>query len=252
MNEKTVVIIPAYNEEETVAEIVSSLLDTKTNLAKISEVIVVDNKSTDNTAYKASKAGARVVYEEELGYGAACLAGVKAIKSADIVLFIDADGSDSPEEWPSLVRPIIEGNYDLVIGSREASKETLLPHQRFGNWLATRLLYLVYSTKFTDLGPFRAIKFDAFKKIQMSDRDYGWTVQMQIKALRHNLKCTEVPVSYGKRKGGQSKVAGSIEGSLKAGVKILYLVFAELISSWMENFRIYVKARLLRKTSQRM
>lgn len=227
MNKVVKVIIPAYNEEESIAKVIG---DIPMNVVK--EVVVVNNASTDKTQCKAEEAGATVLFEETPGYGAACLNGMKYISSLrndlpDIVVFIDGDYSDYPEEMIKLIQQITEYDYDLVIGSRslgdrEAGSMTF--PQIFGNWLATNLLALFYGIKFTDLGPFRAIKYDSLMALSMIDTNYGWTVEMQLKAAKTKLKCTEVPVKYRKRIGF-SKISGTLKGTIMAGYKILWTIF---------------------------
>lgn len=232
MAKKVTVIIPAWDEEHSITGVIESLKSVHCADASIEKIIVVDNNSSDRTAERARNTGAIVLHESERGYGAACLRGMEAAETAEIVLFVDADGSDFPQEWPMLVAPIADGRSDLVIGSRvlgNALPGALLPHQRFGNILATALLALLYRTRFSDLGPFRAIRGSSLREIEMRDRDFGWTVEMQIKALRMGLRCMEVPVSYRPRQAGRSKVAGSLRGSFLAGRKILMLVFREIL-----------------------
>lgn len=224
---KIVVIIPAYNEEESLPKVIKDIPDF------VDQIIVANNGSTDKTAEVALNAGAIVVTENERGYGAACLKAIEFIKDKnfDIVVFLDGDYSDHPEEMLSVVEPIIKDNCDLVIGSRMIGKReegAMLPQAIFGNWLATFLIKLFWNYKFTDLGPFRAIKYDSLIKLNMVDRNYGWTVEMQIKAAKQKMKTAEVPVSYRKRIG-KSKVTGTIKGTVKASVKILYLIFVSLI-----------------------
>ncbi|RMD87724.1 MAG: glycosyltransferase family 2 protein, partial [Candidatus Dadabacteria bacterium] len=167
------------------------------------------------------------------GYGSACLRGIAEIEECDIILFVDADGSDYPEEWPNLVLPIVEGKADFVVGCRtkgDAEPGSMLPQAVFGNWLATSLMRMIYpNSPFTDLGPFRAIRRSALDALGMEDKTFGWTVEMQLKALRHGLLCLEVPVSYRKRLGGRSKVTGTVKGTILAGYKILSLVLKEAL-----------------------
>jgi glycosyltransferase involved in cell wall biosynthesis len=227
---KVIVIIPAWDEEDAIAGVLSELQSAHSEVAVLDRVIVVDNASEDLTAQRAREAGATVVYEKQRGYGAACLRGVSEVEDQSIVLFVDADGSDFPSLWPSLVDPIARGEANFVVGSRTRGKAlpgALLPHQRFGNVLATSLLAVLYKTRFTDLGPFRAISSSSLRILEMSDVDFGWTVEMQIKALRHDIACMEVSVGYRPRAAGKSKIAGSLKGSVLAGRKILSLVFAE-------------------------
>lgn len=226
------VVIPAFNESATVGAVVRALLSTASDAHEIVTVRVVDNGSSDKTAAEAVAAGAQVVFEQERGYGAACLKGISSLRDTgvDVVLFVDADGSDRPAEWPTLVDPIAADEADLVIGSRllgNAEPGALQPHQRFGNTLATTLMAWIYSFRFTDLGPFRAITWSALEALRMQDRNYGWTVEMQLRALRLGFRCKEVPVSYRMRQGGRSKVSGTVLGSARAGTKILALVGRE-------------------------
>ena len=214
------VIIPALNEEQSIGRV---LADIPTGLADT--VVVVDNGSTDRTAAVAAAAGATVVSESRRGYGQACLTGMAALAAADVdvVVFLDGDYSDYPEEMGSLVEPIIRGDADFVVGSRvrgERQQGALLPQARFGNALATWLIHLLYGVEYTDLGPFRAIRHEALERLQMADRDFGWTVEMQAKAARRRLRVTEIPVRYRKRIG-TSKISGTVKGSILAGYKIL-------------------------------
>lgn len=224
---KVVVIIPAFNEEESLPRVIKDIPDF------VDQIIVANNGSTDRTAEVALNTGAIVVTENERGYGAACLKAIEFIKDKnfDIVVFLDGDYSDHPEEMLSVVEPIIKVSCDMVIGSRMIGKReegAMLPQAIFGNWLATFLIKLFWNYKFTDLGPFRAIKYDSLIKLNMVDRNYGWTVEMQIKAAKQKMKTAEVPVNYRKRIG-KSKVTGTIKGTVKASIKILYLIFVSLI-----------------------
>lgn len=228
---KTVVIIPALNEERSIGQVVA---DIPQDL--VTEIVVVNNGSTDSTAQVASGCGATVIDEERRGYGQACLAGIDYIKNSsyvpDIMVFLDADYSDYPQEMNDLISPITEKGYDLVIGSRtigERQKGALLPQALVGNYVATKLIKLFYRVDFTDLGPFRAIRYDKLLSLDMGDRSFGWTVEMQVKAAKKGLRCTEVPVSYRKRIG-TSKVTGTITGSVMAGVKIIWMIFRQLFS----------------------
>ncbi|NVK85924.1 MAG: glycosyltransferase family 2 protein [Cytophagia bacterium] len=223
------VIIPAFNEERSIAHVVRDIPG-----KWVKEVIVVNNASTDNTVEVAQKAGATVLNEMTPGYGMACLKGIEYVKtehpSTEILVFLDGDYSDYPEHLPQLVKPIIQDNFDMVIGSRALGKResgSMTIPQLFGNWLATTLLRWFYGVRFTDLGPFRAISFDKLIEIGMVDRDYGWTVEMQLKAAKHKLKCTEVAVNY-RRRIGVSKVSGTVKGTVMAGYKILYTIFKYL------------------------
>ena len=228
---KTAVIIPALNEERSIGRVIG---DIPRDL--VTEIVVVNNGSTDSTARVASGCGATVVDEERKGYGWACLAGMDYIKNSSyiphIIVFMDGDYSDYPQEIKDVVSPITEGGYDLVIGSRTIGKRqrgALLPQALVGNYIATRLIKLLYRVDFTDLGPFRAIRYDRLLSLDMKDKTFGWTVEMQIKAAKRGLRCTEVPVSYRKRIG-TSKVTGTISGSVMAGAKIIWMIFAQLFS----------------------
>lgn len=220
------VIIPAYNEEGSICQV---LRDIPWTLVR--EVIVCNNASTDRTAEVAKEGGATVLNQPRKGYGSACLKGISYIhekrQHPDIVVFMDADYSDYPEEMPKLIEPILKRNADLVIGSRSLGKRekgAMMPQQIFGNWLATNLIRSLYGYHFTDLGPFRAIRFTKLLQLDMKDPDFGWTVEMQIKAAKNHLKCEEVPVTYRKRVG-TSKVSGTIKGTILAGYKILWTIF---------------------------
>ena len=191
-------------------------------------MIVSDNGSTDATADVARRAGATVVSQPERGYGAACLAALATLPpEIEAVVFMQADASEDPAQAAELLAPLFDGRADLVLGSRvlgQAARGALLPHQRFGNWLATTLIRLLYRHRYTDLGPFRAIRVDALRRLNMRDRNYGWTVEMQIKALRQGLRVMEIPVRYGVRAAGENKVSGNLRASVQAGVKILWVV----------------------------
>ncbi len=218
------VIIPAFNEEKSIGKVVT---DIPRDLVK--HVIVVNNNSTDNTPEVAREAGAIVLDQPKKGYGWACLMGIdKAYElQAEIIVFLDGDYSDYPEEIKDVVAPILEQNMDMVIGSRvlgKREKGSLTPQQVFGNWLATKLIRLFYRARFTDLGPFRAITSNALKKLEMADKTYGWTIEMQIKAAKHKMNFCEVPVKYRKRIG-VSKVSGTVKGTVLAGIKIIFAVF---------------------------
>ena len=222
----TDIIIPVLNEEASIGLVIDSIPKTI-----VRNIIVVDNGSTDGSQNVASKHGAIVLSENERGYGAACLKGISYINELpskpDIVAFIDGDHSDHAEELPSLLFPIVENEHDLVIGSRALGKSesgSLTPQQIFGNRLATRLLKLFYGVTYSDLGPFRAIGYKKLTSLGMRDRNYGWTVEMQLKAAKQKLKTSEVPVSYRKRIG-KSKVSGTFKGSVMAGYKIIFTIF---------------------------
>lgn len=222
------VIIPAFNEENAVGNVVR---DIPKDIVR--NIIVCNNGSTDQTTAKATEAGAIVVLQPIKGYGNACLKGMEYIankpkaEQPDIVVFIDADYSDYPEELRDLVQPIIDNEMDMVIGSRalgDLESGSMTPQQIFGNWLATNLIRLFYNYHFTDLGPFRAIRYDKLLAIDMQDKTYGWTVEMQVKAAKMGLKCCEKPVKYRKRIGF-SKVSGTVKGTIGAGYKILWTIF---------------------------
>lgn len=221
MNGTTVdVVIPALNEEEALPRVLAAIPE------NVRRVVVADNGSTDATAQVAASAGAQVVFEPERGYGAACLKALRLLREdpPDIVVFLDGDYSDHPEEMPNLVSPIASGEADFVVGSRARGRRdrgALTPQQRAGNWFACFLLKRLYGASFTDLGPFRAIRWQALEQMRMQDRDYGWTLEMQIKAARLGLAYLEVPVSY-RCRIGQSKISGTLRGTVGAGTKILY------------------------------
>jgi glycosyltransferase involved in cell wall biosynthesis len=226
MTPKISVILPAYNEEASISLVLKDLPQ-----ETLHEIIVVDNNSTDATARVAAENGAKVVEEKQQGYGIACLKGISVLDNPDIVVFLDADYSDYPEEITQLVDPITADEMDFVLGSRmilPQSRKALLPQARYGNRLAVFLIKLFFGWKFTDLGPFRAIRYDSLKAIGMQDQDFGWTVEMQIKAVKHKLRITEVPVSYRERIG-VSKITGTISGTFKAGTKIIYTILKYLL-----------------------
>ncbi len=219
------VIIPAFNEADSIAKVIGEIPDI------VSEIIVVNNDSSDNTAQNAHKVGATVLTENKRGYGHACLRGMEYVaeqsKPPDIIVFIDGDYSDYPKELSKIVAPIIEKNIDFVIGARAKrlrEEGSMTPQQVFGNWLATFLMKLFFGATYTDLGPFRAIRYNKLLTLDMQDKTYGWTVEMQLKALKKKLKYTEVPVRY-KKRIGISKVSGTIKGSIFAGIKILGWIF---------------------------
>lgn len=217
------VVIPAFNEEHSIGLVIKSIPPL------VDEIVVVDNGSTDRTAEAATRSGATVLHEARRGYGYACLKGIDHLlnRGATIIVFLDGDFSDYPEDLPDLLRPIVKEGYDLVIGSRmlgEREPGAMLPQAIIGNWLASMLIRLFWGYRFTDLGPFRAIRADALRQMSMSDPTYGWTVEMQIKAAKLKLNCSEVPVRYRKRIG-QSKVTGTLAGTIKASAKILFTIF---------------------------
>lgn len=222
---KIVVIIPAYNEEDSIGKVVNDIPKDW-----VTDVIVCSNNSTDQTKEVAEKAGAIVLEETRKGYGWACLKGMQyADKMAvrpDIIVFLDGDYSDYPEELPNVVKPIIENDVVLVIGSRaKGQKESgsMTFPQRFGNGLSTKLMQLFYGVKYSDLGPFRAMKFEELLQLNMSEMTFGWTIEMQIKAAKYKMKSCEVPVNY-KVRIGESKVSGTVKGAVMAGVKILWCI----------------------------
>ena len=222
---KIKVIIPAYNEGDSIANVVNDIPTI------VDEVIVVSNNSTDATESNARKAGATVLQENRKGYGYACLKGMDYVanqnKKPDIIVFLDGDYSDYPEQLLELIQPIEEENIDLVIGARGAAfreKGSMTPQQVFGNWLSTTLMKWIYGAEFTDLGPFRAIKYDKLMALEMQDKTYGWTVEMQIKALKKKYTYCEIPMKYRKRIG-VSKVSGTVKGTIMAGYKIIMLIF---------------------------
>lgn len=213
-------IIPALDEEHAIGP----LLD-EVDRTLVRDVIVGDNGSRDATAQIAAQRGAKVVHVEERGYGAACAGALSALADdVDVVVFMDADGSDDPAEMARLLAPIARGEADLVIGARTVvERGALTPQQRFGNWLATRLIALIYKHRYTDLGPFRAIRRDLLDRIGMCDRRYGWTVEMQVRALQLHARVSEVPVRY-RRRTGKSKISGTVMGVLRAGWWILWTI----------------------------
>ena len=219
------VIIPAHNEENSIGLVIGEIPDI------VEEVIVVNNRSTDKTAEKAKEAGATVLHEHRMGYGLACQKGMSYVEEQsnppDIIVFIDGDYSDYPEELPKVIAPIVNDGKDLVIGARTKKLRepgSMTPQQRFGNWLATFLMRLFFGARFTDLGPFRAIRYPALMQLNMEDNTYGWTVEMQLKAIKQNLSYCEVPVRY-KKRIGVSKVSGTVKGTIFAGIKILGWIF---------------------------
>lgn len=217
------VIVPALNEEQAIGSVVRSVPDW------VDEIVVVDNGSTDATSTIAAQAGARVVLEPRRGYGQACMSGIAAVTSPDIVVFLDGDGSDDTRQMAGLVAPVARRQADLTIGSRtlgQAESGSITPQQRFGNALACFLTRLLWGARFTDLGPFRAIRADALQRLAMTDRSYGWTIQMQIRGVKAGLRWKEVPVGY-RRRIGLSKISGTLRGVLGAGAKILYTVATE-------------------------
>ena len=221
------VVIPAWNEQESIGKVIDDIPK-----RCVQRIVVADNNSTDRTAHVAQQRGATVVPAPVQGYGSACLAGLAHLGSLapderpEIVVFIDGDYSDHPEQLPLLVEPILRGEADLVIGSRMLTSQprgALLPQAVVGNKLACFLMRLLFRQTYTDLGPFRAIRWDALRALRMSDTNFGWTVEMQIKAARQRLRIREVAVDYRPRIG-QSKISGTVMGSIRAGYKILYTI----------------------------
>ncbi len=222
---KIIVIIPAFNEARAIAQVIGDIPDSLAD-----EVVVVNNASTDATEENARAAGATVLREDRQGYGWACLRGIAYAQAQepDIIVFLDGDYSDHPDEMGRLVQPIITGEADFVIGSRmrgEREPGAMLPQALFGNRLACGLMRWIWDVEYTDLGPFRAIRADALQALQMEDKTFGWTIEMQIKAAEAGLRIREVPVSYRKRVG-VSKITGTISGTVKASAKILWTIFA--------------------------
>ncbi|TXE19321.1 glycosyltransferase family 2 protein [Psychroserpens burtonensis] len=224
---KIKVIIPAYNEADSIGFVIKDIPDI------VNEIIVVSNHSNDDTEINAKNAGATVLIENNRGYGYACLKGMDYIANLekaerpDIIVFLDGDYSDYPEELTKIVAPILNENIDFVIGSRVKElreKGSMTIPQIFGNWLATTLMSILFRAKFTDLGPFRAIKYNKLLELKMEDKTYGWTVEMQLKALRKKFNYVEVPVNY-RNRIGVSKVSGTVKGAIFAGVKILGWIF---------------------------
>ncbi len=225
-NPKIVVVIPAYNEENSIANVVRDIPE-----GLVDEVIVVNNNSNDATDLNARNAGATVIHEYRPGYGFACLKGLEYVSNMqvlpDVVVFIDADYSDYPDEMPIVVNPVLYDGMDMVIGSRALGNKqrgSMTIQQLFGNWLATKLLKIFYGVSYTDLGPFRAIRYNKLLEINMQDTTYGWTVEMQIKAAKLKMKTCEVPVSY-RQRIGFSKISGTVKGTVMAGYKIITTIF---------------------------
>tara|TARA_R110001583_G_scaffold180129_1_gene337137 strand:+ start:1509 stop:2213 length:705 start_codon:yes stop_codon:yes gene_type:complete len=224
------VIIPAFNEQNSIAKVIRDIPSI------VDEIIVVSNNSIDKTEENAKNAGATVLQENRKGYGFACLKGMDYIastsisdpnKKPDIIVFLDGDYSDYPEQLTELIDPILNEDIDFVIGARVKrlrEEGSMTPQQVFGNWLATFLMKLFFGAKFTDLGPFRAIKYDKLLALKMEDKTYGWTVEMQLKALKQNLTYVEIPMKY-RNRIGVSKVSGTVKGSVMAGIKILGWIF---------------------------
>ncbi|MFT5752099.1 MAG: glycosyltransferase involved in cell wall biosynthesis [Flavobacteriales bacterium] len=219
------VIIPAFNEQDSIGLVIGDIP------SSVAEVILVSNGSTDRTEEVAAQAGATVLKEARKGYGFACLKGMQHIANTDpkpdIVVFLDGDYSDYPEQLTDIVQPILDQDLDMVIGTRDKrfrESGSMTVPQIFGNWLATRLMGLFFGAKFTDLGPFRAMKYDSLLALEMEDKTYGWTVEMQLKVLKKKMKYTEVAVKY-RNRIGVSKVSGTVKGAIFAGMKILGWIF---------------------------
>ena len=243
---RIVVVIPALDEERSLPSVLADIPH-----PLIEEVVVVDNGSRDRTADVARAGGATLVREPKQGYGQACLTGMAALRSnpPDIVVFVDADYSDRPSELPQLIDPILADTADLVIGSRvlgEREPGALAPHARWGNWLATWMIRLLYGVRFTDLGPFRAIRYSTLLALGMEDRNYGWTAEMQAKAARAGVPATEVPVSYHCRIG-RSKITGTVKGTVLAGWKIITTILRCRLSPVPNSARLHEGAAILRR-----
>lgn len=218
---KIKVIIPAFNEEKAIAKVINEIP------SFVDEIIVISNNSTDKTEQVAKNTGATVLSETRKGYGYACLKGMEYISKLeiepDIIVFLDGDYSDYPEELTKLIAPIQNQNIDFVIGARVSNlreKGSMTPQQIFGNWLATILMKVFFKARYTDLGPFRAIKYNKLLQLKMEDITYGWTVEMQLKVLKHKMTYIEIPVRY-KNRIGVSKVSGTVKGTIMAGIKII-------------------------------
>ncbi len=219
---KVAVVIPTLNEVDCIGDLVAAV-----KLQPVAEIIVVDNDSTDGTADAAQRAGARVIREPRRGYGNACAAGVAAARASDVIVFIDGDFSFLPSEMPALLAPLREDAADLVLGSRTRgyiAPGSMPPQQRFGNWLGARLLRAFYGAPVTDLGPYRAITRALLSTLDMREMTYGWHIEMIAKAARRHARIVEVPISYHARRAGESKVSGTLRGSLLAGYHILSVV----------------------------
>ncbi|MCW5850963.1 MAG: glycosyltransferase family 2 protein [Anaerolineae bacterium] len=220
---RSLLIIPALNEAGAIGGVVRAI-----PIGLVDRVVVVDNGSTDGTAEAARLSGAEVVAQPRRGYGYACYAGVQATDDADIVAFMDGDGSFDPTELPRVLTPLRQGQADLVLGSRTLGAQggqAVLPHARFGNWLTTALMQSLYGVRVTDLGPMRAIRRDLLLRLDMREMMYGWPTEMMVKAARAQARIVEVPVSYRARVAGESKVSGTLRGSLRAGYQILRTTF---------------------------
>jgi glycosyltransferase involved in cell wall biosynthesis len=214
------VVIPARDEEAAIGKVIADIPKW------VDHIVVADNGSRDGTTQIAERAGATVVSAPQPGYGGACLAALSVLPASDVIVFIDGDYSDFPEDMADIADPVVHGDADMVIGSRmlrAEDRQWLTPQQRYGNTLAVTLIWLIWGQRFSDLGPFRAISSDALKRLQMADRDFGWTVEMQIKAAKLKLRCVEVPARY-RQRIGVSKISGTVKGTLMAGTKILTVI----------------------------
>lgn len=232
------VIIPAYNEAESIGAVLTELQQLPPSTVR--HVLVVDNASTDDTSIKAQKFGVTVLREAERGYGAACLCAVQALRvlygvdsrEQVIVVFLDGDGSDDPQHIPELIQPILNGQKDFMLGSRtiyKESKQVLTSAQKLGNAIAVTVMRLIYGVNYTDLGPLRALRLSTLDTLALSDRSWGWNVEMQLRVARKQLRAGEIPVQYRKRYAGRSKISGSLIGSIRAATKILWVLTRELI-----------------------
>jgi glycosyltransferase involved in cell wall biosynthesis len=222
-------LIPALNEEASMAYVIEGLKG-----RGLRRIVVADNGSTDGTAQCARSAGAEVTSAPQRGYGSACLAGLSYMAGMppDVVVFLDGDGADNPDDLTALLAPILRGDADFVIGSRirgNVDPGALTPIQHFGNVLSCALVKLLFGVEFTDLGPFRAIRWSTLQRLEMADQDFGWTVEMQAKAAKRGVRCTEVAVDCRRRHAGKSKVSGTVSGSVRAGIKILYTIGREAL-----------------------
>lgn len=219
------VIIPVRNEAAALPKVLGAIP------AWVHAVIVADNSSIDGSPEVARRFGATVIDEPRRGYGRACLSALAAMPPVDIVVFIDGDASDDPAEMAGLIQPIVEGHADFVLGSRtigERERGSLTPQQVFGNWLACTLVRWIWGVRFTDLGPFRAIRLTSLDALKMQDENYGWTIEMQVRAAQVKLRCLEIPTRY-RRRIGVSKVSGTVRGAIGAGTKILYIIAREAL-----------------------
>ena len=226
---QVLLIVPALDEEDTIGEVLRQV-----DRSVVDAIVVADNGSSDGTRHRAVEAGAIVLGEPRRGYGSACLRALRDGPPSDIVVFIDADGSDDPSEIEAMLAQLLDRGADFIVGSRvlgKAEPGALTPIQVFGNGLTCVLVHLFWGVRFTDLGPFRAIRRSALDRLEMSDPDFGWTIEMQVKAAQRGLRSTEIPVRYRVRAGGRSKVSGTLSGVYRAGTRILSYVLA---AKWNE------------------